>query len=64
VQRAKSGSAGCLAQVEDELARVLGLSRVTVNRALARLSQAGAVELTPYGILIADRTRLNTFAAD
>jgi CRP/FNR family cyclic AMP-dependent transcriptional regulator len=46
------------------LARVLGLSRVTVNRALARLSQAGAVELTPYGILIADRTRLNTFAAD
>jgi CRP-like cAMP-binding protein len=49
---------------QDQLARVLGLSRVTVNRALARLSQAGAVELTPYGILIADRTRLNTFAAD
>jgi CRP/FNR family transcriptional regulator, cyclic AMP receptor protein len=47
---------------QEQLARVLGLSRVTVNRALARLTQAGAVELTVRGIVIADRARLDTFA--
>jgi CRP-like cAMP-binding protein len=43
---------------QEQLARVLGLSRVTMNRALARLVRAGAVELTDRGIVIADRTHL------
>jgi CRP-like cAMP-binding protein len=43
---------------QEQLARVLGLSRVTVNRALARLAAAGAVRLTAHGIVIADRGRL------
>jgi CRP-like cAMP-binding protein len=46
---------------QEQLARVLGLSRVTVNRALARLTQAGAVELSARGIVIADRVRLDAF---
>jgi CRP-like cAMP-binding protein len=49
---------------QEQLARVLGVSRVTVNRALARLTQAGAVQLTAHGIVIADRARLATFARD
>jgi CRP-like cAMP-binding protein len=49
---------------QEQLARVLGLSRVTVNRALARLTQAGAVTLTAHGIVITDRARLSTFAVD
>jgi CRP/FNR family cyclic AMP-dependent transcriptional regulator len=47
---------------QEHLARVLGLSRVTVNRALALLTRAGAVELTTHGIVIADRARLAAFA--
>jgi len=46
---------------QEHLARVLGFSRVTVNRALAQLTQAGAVRLTAHGIVIADQTRLATF---
>ena len=46
---------------QDQLARFLGLSRVTVNRALARLAQAGAIRLTTRGIVIADRARLHAF---
>jgi CRP/FNR family cyclic AMP-dependent transcriptional regulator len=49
---------------QEQLARVLGLSRVTVNRALARLTRAGAVELTAHGIVIADRIRLRAFVGD
>jgi CRP/FNR family transcriptional regulator, cyclic AMP receptor protein len=44
---------------QEQLARTLGLSRVTVNRALARLSRSGAVRLTAGGIVVADRTRLD-----
>ncbi|WP_229075109.1 Crp/Fnr family transcriptional regulator [Actinoplanes sp. DH11] len=43
---------------QEQLARVLGLSRVTVNRALARLTRAGAVTVTPHGIVIADPAAL------
>jgi CRP-like cAMP-binding protein len=46
---------------QDQLAHLLGLSRVTTNRALARLVRAGAVDLTGRGIVIADRTRLAAF---
>ncbi|GIE74683.1 hypothetical protein Aph02nite_06330 [Actinoplanes philippinensis] len=48
---------------QDELARALGLSRVTVNRALNRLSRAAAVRLTPGGVVVADRSRLAGFTA-
>ncbi|MCZ7436416.1 Crp/Fnr family transcriptional regulator [Micromonospora sp. WMMC241] len=47
---------------QEQLARVLGLSRVTVNRALAHLSQAGAVALTARGIVVVDRERLAAVA--
>jgi CRP/FNR family cyclic AMP-dependent transcriptional regulator len=46
---------------QDQLARALGLSRVTVNRALSRLTRASAIHLTPGGITIADRLRLADF---
>lgn len=46
---------------QEDLARVLGLSRVTVNRALARLARAGALRLTPYGIVVDDGQRLVQF---
>ena len=49
---------------QEQLARVLGLSRVTVNRALARLTGVGAVRLTSRGIVIADRERLDRLTAD
>jgi CRP-like cAMP-binding protein len=49
---------------QEQLARLLGLSRVTVNRTLARLAQAGAVRLTARGIVIADRIRLDAFVED
>jgi CRP/FNR family cyclic AMP-dependent transcriptional regulator len=47
---------------QEDLAHVLGLSRVTVNRALARLAQAGALRLTPNGIIIIDHQRLGLFS--
>jgi CRP/FNR family cyclic AMP-dependent transcriptional regulator len=46
---------------QEQLARILGLSRVTVNRGLMRLAQAGAVRLTTRGIVIADQMRLDAF---
>ena len=49
---------------QEQLAQLLGLSRVTMNRALARLARAGAVELTGHGIVIADRVRLAAMAGD
>ncbi|MEJ3746304.1 Crp/Fnr family transcriptional regulator [Actinomycetes bacterium KLBMP 9797] len=47
---------------QDELARALGLSRVTVNRALGRLARAGAVRLTPGGVRVVDPARLTSFS--
>lgn len=44
---------------QEQLAHMLGLSRVTTNRALARLARAGAIELTVRGIVIVDRSHLN-----
>jgi CRP/FNR family cyclic AMP-dependent transcriptional regulator len=49
---------------QQQLAQVLGLSRVTVNRALARLAGAGAVRLTTRGILVADRECLGGLAGE
>ncbi|MEU4424396.1 Crp/Fnr family transcriptional regulator [Actinoplanes sp. NPDC024001] len=46
---------------QEHLAHTLGLSRVTVNRALARLARDGAIELTGHGIVIVDRSRLAAF---
>jgi len=46
---------------QEELAHLLGLSRVTVNRALARLAAAGAVRRERYGIVVVDRDRLRGF---
>ncbi|MEV6851393.1 Crp/Fnr family transcriptional regulator [Actinoplanes sp. NPDC051411] len=40
---------------------MLGMSRVTVNRALARLADAGAITKTPHGIVVADRSLLRKF---
>ncbi|WP_433790128.1 Crp/Fnr family transcriptional regulator [Actinoplanes sp. CA-252034] len=48
---------------QDDLARTLGLSRVTVNRALNRLSRAAAVRLSPNGVTVTDRSRLADFTA-
>jgi len=48
---------------QEQPARLLGLSRVTVNRALARLARAGAVELTARGVVISDQRRLDACAA-
>lgn len=47
---------------QEHLARLLGLSRVTVNRALVRLTREGAIRLTSHGIVIADRHRLAALA--
>ncbi|MFI6265360.1 Crp/Fnr family transcriptional regulator [Micromonospora sp. NPDC051006] len=49
---------------QEQLARMLGLSRVTINRALARLTAAGAVRLTGQGIVIDDRGRLDFLSHD
>jgi CRP-like cAMP-binding protein len=49
---------------QEQLARMLGLSRVTVNRALKRLTGVGAVGLTSRGIVIADRERLDGLTPD
>ncbi|MEU4620663.1 Crp/Fnr family transcriptional regulator [Actinoplanes sp. NPDC023801] len=49
---------------QEQLAHLLGLSRVTVNRALARLVRAGAIELTVRGVVVTDRSRLVVFAGD
>ncbi len=49
---------------QEQLAHLLGLSRITVNRALARLTGAGAVQLTARGIVITDRARLGAFAQE
>ncbi len=43
---------------QEDLARLLGLSRVTVNRALASLAGAGAVRTTARGVEVTDRSRL------
>lgn len=48
---------------QEELGRMLGLSRVTVNRALARLATAGALRVTAVGVVVADRSVLATFGA-
>ena len=49
---------------QEQLACLLGRSRVTVNRALARLTRVGAVKLTAHGVVVADRARLSTFAQE
>jgi CRP/FNR family cyclic AMP-dependent transcriptional regulator len=46
---------------QEELARLLGLSRVTVNRALARLAAAGAIRRVRFGIVVLDGERLKSF---
>lgn len=55
-------AAGTWQGSQEDLARVLGLSRVTVNRALGRLAQEAAVRLTPGGVRITDPARLATHA--
>lgn len=49
---------------QEHLARLLGLSRVTVNRAIVRLTREGAIRPTPHGIVIADRHRLAALACE
>jgi CRP-like cAMP-binding protein len=46
---------------QEELAHLLGLSRVTVNRALARLAAAGAVRRVRHGVVVLDRDQLRSF---
>lgn len=48
---------------QEQLGRALGLSRVTVNRALGRLAGLGAIERTPRGVVVIDRGRLDSAAA-
>lgn len=55
-------AAGAWHGSQEELARALGLSRVTVNRALGRLAGAAAVRLTPGGVRVADPARLAAYA--
>lgn len=47
---------------QEDLGRALGLSRVTVNRVLARLAAASLVRLTPSGVTVTNPARLSTFA--
>jgi len=47
---------------QEHLGRLLGLSRVTVNRALARLATVGAIRLSDHGIVVVDRARLDSVA--
>ncbi|HEX5995344.1 MAG TPA: Crp/Fnr family transcriptional regulator [Jiangellales bacterium] len=47
---------------QEHLARLLGLSRVTVNRALARLATVGAIRLSDHGIVVVDHARLESVA--
>ncbi|WP_213013286.1 Crp/Fnr family transcriptional regulator [Paractinoplanes toevensis] len=49
---------------QEQLARMLGRSRVTINRALARLTDTGAVRVTDQGIVVVDRSRLDVFSND
>ncbi|MCA2215964.1 Crp/Fnr family transcriptional regulator [Jidongwangia harbinensis] len=49
---------------QEQLARMLGLSRVSVNRALARLAGSGAVRRTGQGIVVADRATLRAVVND
>jgi len=46
---------------QQELAHFLGLSRVTVHRALQALVRAGAVQMARPGIRVLDRGRLEAF---
>ncbi|MEH1128941.1 Crp/Fnr family transcriptional regulator [Micromonospora sp. CPCC 206061] len=46
---------------QEDLGRALGLSRVTVNRALARLAAESAIRLTPGGVDVTNQARLSTF---
>lgn len=48
---------------QQQLGHLLGLSRVTVNRALRTLTRAGAVQQTPRGIRVLDRTLLASFVS-
>jgi CRP-like cAMP-binding protein len=48
---------------QEDLGRLLGLSRVTVNRALRRLAAAGAVATLPHGVTVTDRAALERAAA-
>ncbi|MEV4540612.1 Crp/Fnr family transcriptional regulator [Micromonospora echinaurantiaca] len=56
-----AGDAGWRGSQED-LARVLGLSRVTVNRALRRLALTGAVRPGRRGVVVTDPCRLADLA--
>lgn len=47
---------------QEQLARMLGMSRVSVNRALTKLAGAGAVRMTDRGIVVGDRGRLGLIA--
>ncbi len=47
---------------QEDLGRLLGVSRVTVNRVLRRLTREGAIRITPRGIVIADPNRLEALA--
>jgi CRP/FNR family transcriptional regulator, cyclic AMP receptor protein len=47
---------------QEDLARTLGLNRVTVNRALGQLARAAAVRLTPGGVRVVDPNRLAAHA--
>lgn len=49
---------------QEHLGRVLGLSRVTVNRALGHLARRGAVHTMPRGVVVIDRHRLHSAAGD
>jgi len=55
-------AAGAWHGSQEDLARALGLSRVTVNRALGRLARAAAVRLTTGGVRVTDPARLATHA--
>lgn len=47
---------------QEALARLLGVSRVTVNRALRRLTRASAVAVTPRGVILLDPAQLESIS--
>ncbi|MFC0527034.1 helix-turn-helix domain-containing protein [Phytohabitans kaempferiae] len=48
---------------QEALARILGLSRVTVNRTLRRLTDSSAIAITRSGVAIRDPRALHEIAA-
>jgi CRP-like cAMP-binding protein len=62
--RADDGAATAIPLTQDDLAELVGASRPTVNRALARLTEAGVIRLSRGRLEVVDEVALRELAAD